>query len=612
MRNSSLYFLRRPAVALLLVLLTDFAVSSGAFASSLSENAGEHEKTVVSVGVQSSLDPLFFTGSFAPTMAYLRKTFPELDFRSEVLGDDALLRHIEEPRGFDFVFMDSGFYVFSADRVEMRDIVMQTSPQSANPSESVGSTVIVRADDERFRTIDDLRGQRVAADSPESLGGWNIIQGVLAERGFDPENFFGEVLYTRSLYPGVAALVANGTADAGILKACELERLMAEHDIPADAFRILDERKDAALACRHSSPLYPDIILAASARSDPALVKAVARALLEMPTSDDGYAWGIGAKTAQTARLYRELRIGPYRYLREVRWDTLWENYKPWIAGFAALLLFAGFHILRTDRLVRLRTRQLSVALLEKDRLAEEARKSRDRLYQMERAGVVSQMSAMLAHELRQPIYTLTNFAGGIAMYVKRKYAEDPMVEKASQGILSAADRISQIVERVRSYAKQKEAKRVRIDLRELADRTLATFRHTTASDGVEVEVTGEAGAAVSGDPLELELVLLNLLRNAATAMADRPPPRKIRLSWSTDEAAGLVLANVEDEGPELTSEAFEALSHPVNSLKPDGLGLGLSLCRTIVERHGGELSFARRPDRSGLRVTVALPKLDV
>ena len=612
MRNSSLNHLRRSAVALLLVLLTGFAVSSGAFASALSENTGAHEKTVVSVGVQSSLDPLFFTGSFAPTMAYLRKTFPELDFRSEVLGDDALLRRIQEPQGFDVVFMDSGFYVFSADRVEMRDIVMQTSPQSANPSESVGSTVIVRADDERFRTIDDLRGQRVAADSPESLGGWNIIQGVLAERGFDPENFFGEVLYTRSLYPGVAALVANGTADAGILKACELERLMAEHDIPADAFRILDERKDAALACRHSSPLYPDIILAASARSDPALVKAVARALLEMPTSDDGYAWGIGAKTAQTARLYRELRIGPYRYLREVRWDTLWENYKPWIAGFAALLLFAGFHILRTDRLVRLRTRQLSVALLEKDRLAEEARKSRDRLYQMERAGVVSQMSAMLAHELRQPIYTLTNFAGGIAMYVKRKYAEDPMVEKASQGILSAADRISQIVERVRSYAKQKEAKRVRIDLRELADRTLATFRHTTASDGVEVEVTGEAGAAVSGDPLELELVLLNLLRNAATAMAELPPPRKIRLSWSTDEAAGLVLANVEDEGPELTSEAFEALSHPVNSLKPDGLGLGLSLCRTIVERHGGELSFAKRPDRSGLRVTVALPKLDV
>lgn len=612
MRNSSLNHLRRSAVALLLVLLTGFAVSSGAFASALSENTGAHEKTVVSVGVQSSLDPLFFTGSFAPTMAYLRKTFPELDFRSEVLGDDALLRRIQEPQGFDVVFMDSGFYVFSADRVEMRDIVMQTSPQSANPSESVGSTVIVRADDERFRTIDDLRGRRVAADSPESLGGWNIIQGVLAERGFDPENFFGEVLYTRSLYPGVAALVANGTADAGILKACELERLMAEHDIPADAFRILDERKDAALACRHSSPLYPDIILAASARSDPALVKVVARALLEMPTSDDGYAWGIGAKTARTARLYRELRIGPYRYLREVRWDTLWENYKPWFAGFAALLLFAGFHILRTNRLVRLRTRQLNVALQEKDRLAEEARKSRDRLYQMERAGVVSQMSAMLAHELRQPIYTLTNFAGGIAMYVKRKYAMDPMVEKASQGILSAADRISQIVERVRSYAKQKEAKRVRIDLRELVDRTLATFRHTTASDGVEVEVTGEAGAAVSGDPLELELVLLNLLRNAATAMAELPPPRKIRLSWSTDEAAGLVFAHVEDEGPELTSEAFEALSHPVNSLKPDGLGLGLSLCRTIVERHGGELSFAKRPDRSGLRVTVALPKLDV
>lgn len=611
MRNSSLSFLCRPALVPLLVLLTNLAAWSGAFAAVPLENVGEHEKTVVSVGVQSSLDPLFFTGSFAPTMAYLRKTFPKLEFHAEVLDDDALLRHVREPSDFDFVFLDSGFYVFSADRGEMRDIVMQTSPQSANPSASVGSTVIVRAADERFQSIDDLRGHRVAADSPESLGGWNIIQGVLAERGFDPENFFGEVFYTHSQYPGVAALVANGSVDAGILKACELERLMAEHNIPADAFRILDERKDAALACRHSSPPYPDVILAASANSDPTLVKAVARALLEMPTSPDGYAWGIGAKTARTARLYRELRIGPYRYLREVRWDTVWENYKPWFAGLAALLLFAGFHILRTNRLVRLRTRQLRVALSEKDRLEQEARKSRDRLYQMERAGVVSQMSAMLAHELRQPVYTLTNFAGGIAMYVKKKYAADPMVEKASQGILSAADRISQIVGRVRSYAKQKEARHIRIDLGELSERTLATFRHTTASDGVQVEVTGDAGVAVSGDPLELELVLLNLLRNAATAMAELPAPRKIRLSWTTAEIPGLVSVHVEDEGPALTAEAFEALSHPVNSLKPDGLGLGLSLCRTIVERHGGELSFARRPERSGLRVTVALPKLD-
>lgn len=163
----------------------------------------------------------------------------------------------------------------------------------------------------------------------------------------------------------------------------------------------------------------------------------------------------------------------------------------------------------------------------------------------------------------------------------------------------------------MRSYAKQKEARHIRIDLGELSERTLATFRHTTASDGVQVEVTGDAGVAVSGDPLELELVLLNLLRNAATAMAELPAPRKIRLSWTTAEIPGLVSVHVEDEGPALTAEAFEALSHPVNSLKPDGLGLGLSLCRTIVERHRGELSFARRPERSGLRVTVALPKLD-
>lgn len=595
---------------LLFLLLTDLAAGPGAFGAHPADKTEEPKKAVVTVGVQSSLEPVFFTGSFGPTMAYLRKTFPELEFRSEVLGDDALLLSIESS-GFDFVFMDSGFYVFSADQVEMRDIVMQTSPQSANPAESVGSAVIVRADDARFRRIDDLRGRSVAADSPESLGGWNILQGVIRERGYDPEAFFGEVLFTRSQYPGVAALVANGSVDAGVLKACELERLMSEHDIAPDAFRVLDERKNAALACRHSTPLYPDVILAASAGADPAVVKDVARALLEMPVTDDGYAWGIGAKTSRTARLYRDLRIGPYRYLREVRWETLWENYRPWFAVFAALLFFTAFHVLRTNRLVQLRTRQLRAALIAKDRLETEARKSRDRLYQMERAGVVSQMSAMLAHELRQPVYTLTNFAGGMAQYVSKRYGGDAMVKKASEGILSAAERISQIVDRVRSYARQKEARRVRIELSALTERTLATFRHTTASDGVEVLVSGEGKAALSGDPLELELVLLNLLRNAASAMADQPAPRRIRLSWSATQEPGLVTVLVEDDGPVLSDEAFAALSHPVASLKPEGLGLGLSLCRTIVERHGGELRFARRSDRPGLRVTVVLPAAD-
>lgn len=170
---------------LLFLLLTGLAAGPGAFGAHPADKTEEPKKAVVTVGVQSSLEPVFFTGSFGPTMAYLRKTFPELEFRSEVLGDDALLLSIESS-GFDFVFMDSGFYVFSADQVEMRDIVMQTSPQSANPAESVGSAVIVRADEARFRRIDDLRGRSVAADSPESLGGWNILQGVIRERGYDP------------------------------------------------------------------------------------------------------------------------------------------------------------------------------------------------------------------------------------------------------------------------------------------------------------------------------------------------------------------------------------------------------------------------------------------
>ena len=99
------------------------------------------------------------------------------------------------------------------------------------------------------------------------------------------------------------------------------------------------------------------------------------------------------------------------------------------------------------------RTGELRAALEREKALEVEARESRQRIWQMERAGVISQMSSMLAHEVRQPVYAITNFAGGLRMYIRKYYGEDPKAAAVAEAMTDEAKRISDIVGKLRSPA---------------------------------------------------------------------------------------------------------------------------------------------------------------
>ena len=108
------------------------------------------------------------------------------------------------------------------------------------------------------------------------------------------------------------------------------------------------------------------------------------------------------------------------------------------------------------------------------------------------------------------------------------------------------------------------------------------------------------------GDHLELTLVILNFLKNAAEAMADAS--EKVIL-LSAHQSDGDIVFRVRDYGPPLTNEVFETLSHPTVSHKPHGLGLGLSLAKSIAERHRGHIDFVRAQP-NGLIAVLELPCL--
>ena len=331
-------------------------------------------------------------------------------------------------------------------------------------------------------------------------------------------------------------------------------------------------------------------------------MKRVAAALLQEPPSLDGTAWGIGQGHGRMLELYRTLRVGPYAYLRDLNFGLIWEKLRFWILLLLAGLAFWGVQTVRVRRLVRLRTEELRQSMLERERIARRESESRQRLLQLERAGIVSELSGLVAHELRQPLAAIMNFAGGLLMYLKKQGLDDPVVSRAAGTIVSEASRASQIVEKVRGYARHVRTERVVMPLQAVVEDGVRAFRQTMASEGASVSLEAAGSPRVSVDPLEMQLVILNLLKNAAEAASGGEKRVEIRIA----REGGQAIASIRDHGPAMSDEAFRALSMPLSSAKTGGLGLGLSLARAIVERHDGHMEFER--SGAGLTVRVLLP----
>lgn len=506
------------AISTLLGVLLSISVPTYAAISTCEESI---QKTV-RIGIEETLDPEFFVETMGPTMAHLRAVFPNVAFKTETLSMEALSEVIREKR-IDFFMSDSGLYAYEARTHGAKDIAVRTRPLAKDPSKASSSVVIVRADRHDLKVFEDLKGTTVVAESPKSFEGWLIIQAVLADKGFNPTNFWGKRLFTEYRSPNAAELVLAGEADVGILKACDFEQLLTSRNFRSSALRVIEAQKTDGLACLRSAPLYPNVVFASTSGGDPSFLKKLTMALLNQPPSHKGFSWGAAGDFVGVDQLYRSLKLGPYAYLRELNWQAVREEYLPHLLGFAGLIAALLIHSVYTKILVNVRTRQLRETLARQLDLEKEARISRTRLSQMERAGIVSQLSGMLAHEMLQPVTSILNFAGGLRMCVNQRFQEDPAICRASEAISEEAHRIAAIVERVRSYAKDEDSPRICLKASTALEAALKTFQHSSTSEEVRTRVVIKHNPLIEVNKLEIELVLFNLMKNSAAAMADAP-----------------------------------------------------------------------------------------
>ena len=469
---------------------------------------------------------------------------------------------------------------------------------AVNAAEAVGSLFVTRADRDDIRSIADLKGRHIAADLETSLPGYLAALGEVAAQGYDPDRFFGRVSFLNTGYPNVISSLLSGKTDAAVLPTCLLEVLETRGLIASWQLKPLDVKDDGRLACRHSTALYPDISVVAFEWTPENVVRRMTVSLLSSP-SGDGYEWFTTVRTSHLQELFRTLGVGPYRHLKDMTPAALYARWKTQIHGALLIFLFLILNEVRLRRLVKRRTAELSRALADLRTAEREARTVRERLGSLERKNIVAQMSGMIAHEIRSPVGAIRNFAAVVRILLKGPLSENENARTALEGIDSEALRISGIVDRVRGYVKNRAVRHVPLNLADAVRNGIRAFRLSSAgSIPLKADIDADP-APVSGDALELELLVLNLIKNAAEAVSDMKDRQGraigrvgVRLIAENEGNKRKYVLTVSDNGPALSPEEAKRLTESMESVKPEGLGLGLSIVRGIADSHGASVAF--------------------
>jgi two-component system sensor histidine kinase TtrS len=253
-----------------------------------------------------------------------------------------------------------------------------------------------------------------------------------------------------------------------------------------------------------------------------------------------------------------------------------------WVILAAAILIGMIWHSVAAERLVRRRSAELMETV--------KRQQASERQFEaLERMTAVSQMSNIVAHELRQPLANGTLTADSLEFALGRILAEN--------------ERASDIVEHVRDYARKRRRQITPVDLTQMSAKVVSSMRASNARVSFESEVP--AGLFVEGDSLEIELVLRNLVKNAgeSAAQADGVP----RVVLAGERIGDEVVITVTDNGPVRTKAEIDAFLVPLRSEKSGGLGLGLAIVRRIIEAYGGTIVFDV-VEPQGVRVEARLP----
>jgi two-component system sensor kinase FixL len=237
-----------------------------------------------------------------------------------------------------------------------------------------------------------------------------------------------------------------------------------------------------------------------------------------------------------------------------------------------------------------------------------EARQMQDRIAHFGRISTMGEMAAGIAHEVNQPLTAIATYAQACQRLIAKGEFPQEEIAAALEHIGTQALRAGEVIRRLRTFVKNREVRREPIEPNRLLEDVLTLAQTDAHHNGVRMRIEpSQSGAQVQADAVQIQQVILNLVRNSIDAMAEVPEPQREIVLRARVDHEGDVEFMVADRGPGVDPSVVAELFNPFFTTKPGGTGLGLSISRSIVRAHGGKLWCSSNPG-GGARFFFTLP----
>jgi PAS domain S-box-containing protein len=311
------------------------------------------------------------------------------------------------------------------------------------------------------------------------------------------------------------------------------------------------------------------------------------------------------------------------QFVNEVLWPTVLEKgswsgemcFRHFKTGDAIPVHYSAFRIDDPETGQPVNVGNVCRDITERKRAEAEARENDRRYREMQtelahanRVAAMGQLTASIAHEVNQPLTGVITYGDACLRWLDGEVPRIDQARHAVEQMIGSARRASDVIARIRALSRKGALETAQLDINKAIDDVIALIREEINIHGVSLRLDlGALLPPVDGDRIQLQQVIMNLLMNSIQAMSRvTGRPRELRIRTHEHESDQIRVA-VEDSGPGIEPENIDRLFNAFFTTKPDGMGMGLSICRSIVERHGGRIWASRNPG-AGITVEFILP----
>ncbi len=521
---------------------------------------------------------------WSATARYLSERISGYRFEIVPLTLDGMSTEVANER-LDFILTNTGNYVVLENAYGISRLATLKVRHLGREFTQFGAVIFISAEQKDLQRLEDIAGHSMMAVSRNAFGGFQMAWRELIDAGVDPFTDLSRLRFIGFPQDDIVHSVIEDRIDVGTVRSGTLERMAADGMIDIDQVKVLGARDSETFPFLHSTRLYPEWPFAKARTTPEKLAQKVAVALLEMePESEPARqafaaGWTIPLDYGPVHELFRELKIGPYAYLSKPDLATIWREYKGWIVFSLALvsaLLALLFMIVRVE-------------------INRREQKHQTQLAHIARVNSMGEMAAGIAHELNQPLTAILNYTSGCLRLLQKNDGDREALRDAIVKAGNDARRAADIIKSLRQFIKREELRQRDIAIRDCIEPALELLRSKLRQQQIAVEVRFAPDVhRIHADRIQIEQVVVNLLLNAIDALqgADRGPAgKKIIVDVSQLDSRYVAVA-ISDTGPRLSAEVAEHLFDPFFTTKSEGMGMGLSISRSIVESHGGTIEY--------------------